>query len=466
MKINIKKILMLFIMTFLILLNISEISAYEFQKPEKENEIKRKREQIYLFAEMYEDVVGKDTSSLATLNYSGVCSMVTVEGKGTYPLDEYVAGVIKGEVGVYSAYPEYLKAQAIAARSFLLANKGGGTSCTVKNSESFQVFSEIDPSSSYDQLFLTAAQETSGMVVMRNGEVALTQYMSYPSPTYSYDVDGKWNVTLQKYSNDPSTTWTWVGTKSKAEIQSALGYQAGGVNAGNPHNWGMSQTVGAWLGHEGYSYEEIIEIFYGTDDAGLGKLADGNYTANIEYVDSEFGKIWYYNQGDYPNYYYSSDVTVPQYKNDDGTDATIKSHGCGPTALAIVLSSLSNSEINPMTTTQQVCQMGGCTNDGSYFSTLATLAEKYGYKTETVSKTGSVSKVTNALASGDSLVIALMGPGTFTTGGHFIVLTGTRSDGKVSVADPGSRSRTETKWYSFNTVVEQAKPSGFIIITK
>ena len=59
-----------------------------------------------------------------------------------------------------------------------------------------------------------------------------------------------------------------------------------------------------------------------------------------------------------------------------------------------------------------------------------------------------------------------MGPGTFTTGGHYIVLTGTRSDGKVSVADPASRKRTETKWYSFNLIVEQMKSSGFLIITK
>ena len=97
---------------------------------------------------------------------------------------------------------------------------------------------------------------------------------------------------------------------------------------------------------------------------------------------------------------------------------------------------------------------------------MKTIAEKYGYKGEFVSKGGNYSKVTTALASGNSLVIVLMGPGTFTTGGHYIVLTGTRSDGKVSVADPASRKRTETKWYSFNLIVEQMKSSGFLIITK
>lgn len=466
MKNKMKKVLILFITMIITFINVSTVSAYEIQNPDKLGEMSRKRKQIYLFAEMYYDIFGKSSSNFNILNYSGICSMVTVEGSGTYTLDEYIAGVIKGEVGVYSAYPEYLKAQAIAARSFLIASKGGGTSCTVKNSESFQVFSEVDPNNSYDQLFLTAAQETSGMVVMRDGDVALTQYMSYPNPTYSYDVNGKWNVVLQKYNNDASTTWTWVGTKSKDEIQNALGYHAGGVSSGSSHHYGMSQTVAAWLAHEGYTYEEIIDTFYGTSNTSLAVLADGNYTANIEYVDSDFGKIWYYNQLDYPDYYYSSDVTQPQYKGSSGNWATIASHGCGPTSLAIVLSSFSESEINPMSVTQQVCQIGGCTSGGSYYKPLATIAETYGYKTEFVSKNGNVAKVTNALASGNSLVIALMGPGIFTSGGHYIVLTGTKSGGYVSVADPASRKRTETKWFSFNTVVEQAQASGFLIITK
>ena len=437
--------------------------TYDYVNEKNKSSVELKRKEIYQLQEMYQFLVDEEGSGASLINYSGVCSMVTVEGSGTYTLDEYVAGVLKAEVGVYSAYPEYLKAQAIAIRSFVVASKSGGTSCNVGNSESFQVFTEIDSSSEYDQKFLTAAQETSGMVVSRNGEVALTQYMSYPNSNYSYDVNGKWNVTLQKYNDDPSTEWTWVGTESKDSIQNKLGYIAGGVSLGSSHHYGMSQTVGAWLGHEGYSYDEIIDIFYGTDDSGLSVLTDGEYTANIEYVDSEFGTIWYYNQGDYDNYYYSSNVTVPEY---DGKTATIASHGCGPTSLAIVLSSFTNTEINPMTVTQLTCQAGGCTDGGTYFSTLEVIAKKYGYKTQFVSKYGDVSKVTNALASGNSLVIALMGPGTFTRGGHYIVLTGTRSDGKVSVADPASRTRTQTKWFSFNLVVEEAKDSGFLIITK
>ena len=119
-----------------------------------------------------------------------------------------------------------------------------------------------------------------------------------------------------------------------------------------------------------------------------------------------------------------------------------------------------------MTVTQQVCSAGGCYDSGSSWDGIISVANMYGYKTVQVSKNGDISKVTSALASGKSLVIALMGPGTFTSGGHYIVLTGTRSDGYVSVADPASRTRTNTKWFSMNLVVEEAKDSGFLIITK
>lgn len=44
-----------------------------------------------------------------------------------------------------------------------------------------------------------------------------------------------------------------------------------------------------------------------------------------------------------------------------------------------------------------------------------------------------------ALSQG-KLVVASMGPGTFTRGGHFIVLTGITDDGKIKVNDPNDNS--------------------------
>ena len=216
--------------------------------------------------------------------------------------------------------------------------------------------------------------------------------------------------------------------------------------------------------------EEMGDFYYDYDtgqpvNCSINPGKDGNYTGSIIYSDSEFVNIIYYNQGDYKKNYYSSDpLKKVEYYNGGKNPATISSHGCGPTSLSIVLSSLLNREIDPIESTSKVCLKGGCTNSGSKYKTLATVAKEYGIN---VVETSNNQEVINALASKNSLVIVLMGPGTFTTGGHYIVLTGVDSNGNVSVADPGSRKRTEKKWYSFNTIVEQRKTyAGYLIFSR
>lgn len=191
------------------------------------------------------------------------------------------------------------------------------------------------------------------------------------------------------------------------------------------------------------------------------KYKDGNYVEEVTFSDSSFESTYYFNQYDYENYYYSSDVKTPQYKRSSGDWATIASHGCGPTSLSIVLSSILNRSIDPIETTQEVCKNNGCTTSGTVHTVLSNVARNYGV---TVTETNDNQSVIDALSSNNSLVIVLMGPGTFTSGGHYIVLTGANSQGQVSVADPASRQRTQTKWFSFNNIVEQRKTYASYII--
>jgi len=53
-------------------------------------------------------------------------------------------------------------------------------------------------------------------------------------------------------------------------------------------------------------------------------------------------------------------------------------------------------------------------------------------------------------------VIAIMGKGHFTKGGHFIVLRGVTAAGKVLVADPASKIRSEREW-DFNIILKEAR---------
>ena len=53
--------------------------------------------------------------------------------------------------------------------------------------------------------------------------------------------------------------------------------------------------------------------------------------------------------------------------------------------------------------------------------------------------------LTQYLSTG-SLVVAHMGPGHFTNGGHFIILRGVTLEGTILVADPASQERSLTTW--------------------
>ena len=67
--------------------------------------------------------------------------------------------------------------------------------------------------------------------------------------------------------------------------------------------------------------------------------------------------------------------------------------------------------------------------------------------------------IVDALSSG-KLVVAIMSKGHFTNGGHFIVLRGVTSGGKILVADPASYSRSGQEWDLSVIMDESNKAAG------
>ena len=154
-------------------------------------------------------------------------------------------------------------------------------------------------------------------------------------------------------------------------------------------------------------------------------------------------EVVYYNQLD------------AKYKDEPyGTDK-IGTHGCGPTALAIVVSSLTDQTVDPIEMAEWAVANGGwCEGNGSYHSLIPNAARAFGLDVQ-----GDVQndpqKIVDALASG-KLVIALMSKGHFTSSGHFICLRGVTADGKILVADPASKSRSEKEW-DFSIILDEAR---------
>jgi hypothetical protein len=128
-----------------------------------------------------------------------------------------------------------------------------------------------------------------------------------------------------------------------------------------------------------------------------------------------------------------------------GQQGTIGSSGCGPTSLAMAVSSLTARTVDPSEMASWAYQNGyKCEGNGSYHSLIPEGAARFGLTVDYAgAKDGQ--KIVDALASG-KLVIAIMTKGHFMKGGHFIVLREVTSDGKILVADPASQSRSEQEW--------------------
>lgn len=170
-------------------------------------------------------------------------------------------------------------------------------------------------------------------------------------------------------------------------------------------------------------------------------IKQGNYEVltggNVELV--------YFNQGEEPwaSHYYGPDP--------------IAGYGCGPTAMSMVVSTLSGKLIDPATMAQWAYEQGYCApGSGSYHSLIRGTAAAYGLEVENWSDF-SASALSESLASGH-IFVALMTRGHFTSNGHFIVLRGITLEGKVLVADPNSRQRSLTAWDP-QLIVDELSPA-------
>ena len=174
-----------------------------------------------------------------------------------------------------------------------------------------------------------------------------------------------------------------------------------------------------------------------------------------DYIDGsgiDYGDITFVDGATDVIYYNQLDV---RYADEPyGTDK-LGTHGCGPTALAIVISSLTDRLVDPVEMAEwSVANGGWCMGNGSYHSLIPNGAAAFG-----LNVVGNVQnepqKIVDALAEG-KLVIALMSKGHFTTSGHFIVLRGVKGSGKILVADPISMSRSEREW-DFELILKEAR---------
>lgn len=120
-------------------------------------------------------------------------------------------------------------------------------------------------------------------------------------------------------------------------------------------------------------------------------------------------------------------------------------NACGPTCMAMVYVGLTgDTSVNPLT----VAKM--CIENGYYYMGQGTGKElfdygsnKLGLRSRQLSLTQSA--VLGSLNAGHPVVVNV-GPGDFTSYGHYIVLTGVAEDGSIIVNDPNSIIKSNMTW--------------------
>lgn len=129
--------------------------------------------------------------------------------------------------------------------------------------------------------------------------------------------------------------------------------------------------------------------------------------------------------------------------------------GCGPASLAMVLSGLTqDASWSPLQVARYAQENGYYVDgSGSSWSLMSEGAESLGLKVRELPLDEGV--IRSELEAGHP-IICIMGPGDFTSSGHFIVLAGVNGDGTVKVNDSNSRINSKKNW-DINQIIGQIR---------
>lgn len=135
--------------------------------------------------------------------------------------------------------------------------------------------------------------------------------------------------------------------------------------------------------------------------------------------------------------------------------------GCGATSLSMVIAYLTgNEEQNPYTIFCDAVDEHYYYGNGLSHNTLTHFATRYEVKSRWIANDADA--IIEALKEGKP-VIAHMGPGIFTSRGHYVVLRGVTDDGLILLNDPVSKTKCK-KAFPIQTLLTQARTSSSFMV--
>lgn len=131
------------------------------------------------------------------------------------------------------------------------------------------------------------------------------------------------------------------------------------------------------------------------------------------------------------------------------------------TSMAMVETYLTGTAVSPIKPAQWSFQ-NGYGDKGTDWGFFPAYSKTIGIKCEVIGV--NASKIVAALKAEEPVIIS-MGPGTFTSDGHFIVLRGMSADGNIYVNDPNDNSTKNhfNKAFPLEQIIKEARfPDGSI----
>lgn len=173
--------------------------------------------------------------------------------------------------------------------------------------------------------------------------------------------------------------------------------------------------------------EEENALEQEVEDEGFELQGEIAYNGASEYPAISLGKytgLTYYSQID-------SRWRYLPYTSTNNSSQTIGSSGCGPTSASMIVTAIKGTITPPEMSDLFVRYGFRSANNGTYWSAFRWVADVFNINySETIYLNEAVEKLNN-----NHYIIASCGNGLFTTGGHFIVLTGVEN-GMIKVYDP------------------------------
>ncbi len=379
---------------------------------------------------------------------------------------DYFKGVLMGEVEghIKSEYIEGLKAQVIAALTFLINDQHSGFN--LKNGEMYF------PAGDCRQLSCSPTDGCTYLKGRTSGSfgtafVGLNRFGS--SGRQIKPLDEEKNAIVEQVLSDVFgkimvnkgvTAASFSGSSDTIHAGYLDSTSTGGFKSGKT----FAQQEGMKDAQNGMTYEQILAKYYYGYDYDIINITEGlYYESNGENYNGtiNLNESFHYHQGDSP--------WGSQNLCDSGS---ISGNGCNITSAAIVISLLKNERITPETLNNRQSENPYC-KQSSRPQMIQQFGKMYGLNVQIVNKgnTMAVHDMVLKIASGKYAATARIAEnsGRYATGsGHYVAIVGARSSNgtdQILVWDPATKSSSrDNAWVDVNYLIKYLQPEYSFIL--